>query len=55
MRNMEEKTPDVDEDGHPLTISAAQRMFHKNNEPLYIAHPTFKNYDEANTLLMQGK
>lgn len=54
MREMEEKTPDVDEDGHPLTIGAAQRLYHKTSA-IYVASPTFKSQDEANTLLMQGK
>ena len=52
---MDEKTPDIDEDGHPLTIGAAQRLFHKNDNRLYITSPTFKSHEEANNLLMLGK
>ena len=58
MREMEEKTPDLDEDGHPLTIGAAQRLFHKNDNRLFMTGTqtqTFKSQDEAQTLLMQGK
>jgi len=45
MRDTEEDySPDVDDDGNPLTIGAAQRMYHKNDNRLYVAHgPTFKS------------
>lgn len=37
----------LDEDGNPLTIQAAQRLFHKNNNTVYSPNPNFKNQKQA--------
>ena len=36
-----------DEDGNPVTVQAAQRLYHKNNNPVYFPNPNFKNHSQA--------
>lgn len=43
----EEEEPDVDEDGNPLTIEAAKRIFHKDNNRLYFKTQRFKSFQQA--------
>lgn len=50
-----EDMPDVDDDGNPLTIEAAQRIYHKNDNAFYIPKPRYKSVKEANNILSQGK
>ena len=38
----------LDEDGNPVTIDAATKMFHKNNNKLYCASYVYKTPAEAN-------
>lgn len=43
-----QKEEDIDEDGRPLTIAAAQRLFHSNNNQIFNFSPVFQNKLDAN-------
>jgi len=40
---MDEDEPDVDDDGNPLTVAAAQRIYHGNSQTLYCPKPNYDN------------
>ena len=44
----EESNPDYDEDGNPLTIGAAQELYHGDKNPLYFPLPKYFSPKEAN-------
>ena len=46
--DIEESKKDVDEDGNPLTIQAAQRLFHRNNNKIYFSSYDFRSIDDVN-------
>lgn len=51
-----EENPDFDDDGRPLTISAAQKTYHKDGNPLHF-HSSSRKYQsslEAQQDLAQG-
>ena len=48
-----QKEEDVDEDGRPLTIAAAQRLFHSNNNQIFNFSPVFHNKIDANRELSE--
>ena len=43
----EDSTQGLDDNGNPTTIAAAQRLFHKNKNPIYCAKPKFYSAEEA--------
>lgn len=44
----------LDEDGNPITVEAAVKMYHANKNPVFIKQPAFKNRDQVVTELMSG-
>lgn len=48
-----QKEEDIDEDGRPLTIAAAQRIFHSNNNHIFNFNHVFHNKLDANRELSQ--
>ena len=54
-QELEDEEPDVDDDGRPLTIGAAQRLFHKNGDKIYLPNATYRSRDEANSVIINGQ
>ena len=44
-----------DEDGNPITIEAAQKLYHADNNPLYIMETKYGSPEHANSELVYGK
>ena len=41
-QQMEDQKPDIDDDGNPLTIDAAKRLYHNKNS-VYVFHNNTNN------------
>ena len=50
----EESNAGFDDDGNPVTVEAAQQLYHADNNPLYILTPNYTSPKEANDKLHQG-
>jgi len=46
---LQEQEDDVDDDGNPLTVAAAQRIFHKNDatKTVYFTKQTYDNPQDS--------
>ena len=51
----EDENQDFDEDGNPLTIDAAQQLYHADDNPLYVTETKYSSPHQAHEELMQGK
>lgn len=51
----EESNPEFDEDGNPLTIGAAQELYHGDSNPLYFPNANYNSQKHATEQLKKGK
>ena len=55
MDDDQESNAGFDEDGNPITIEAAQKLYHADDNPLYIVESKYGSPQQANHELLQGK
>ena len=51
----QESNAGFDEDGNPITIEAAQKLYHADDNPLYIVETKYGSPQQASNELIQGK
>ena len=44
----------LDEDGNPVTVQAAQKLFHSNNNGVFCRQPVYQNKKQASVDLLKG-
>ena len=45
--NTDESTTGLDENGVPVTLEAAKKLYHKNNNPFYFKKVSYENNEQA--------
>ena len=51
----EDSMQGLDADGKPVTVDAAQKMYHRNDNPLYFPKKNYTSKNEAIQQLQKGK